>query len=119
LAAKTNETWLREQLHRELAALVRYYGSAGWAEAIREDLSGETWYVLNVRDQIEAILRAPELLAVRVSFPIDLWNRIEHADALLRTVEEVQVEYADTDRKDREKRHSPQDWWWWLDKPAV
>lgn len=119
LVARTNEAWLREQLHRELAALVRYYGSTGWADAIREDLSGETWYVLNVRDQIEAILKAPELLAVEVRFPIDLRNRIEHADALLQTVEEVQVEYADTDLEDRKKKHSPQDWWWWMDKRAA
>ena len=113
-----NLAWVREQLHRELEALVGQYHRAYWVAAIRDGLQHEFWFVLNERDKIEAHLRASELHPALQPDP-PLVQHVQETDALLREVglELWQID-APTGGEDeaRELINPREYWWWWLDQ---
>jgi hypothetical protein len=113
-----NQTWVRDQLHRELEALVAQYHSAYWVEAIRDGMPHEFEFVLNRRDAIEAHLRAPELLHGDLQPDPKLVQRVLEADALLREVgpELWQIDAPmGGEEAERERSYPREHWWWWLD----
>jgi hypothetical protein len=115
----SNLAWVQEQLHRELEALVAQYHSANWVEAIRDGLPQEFWFVLSRRDDIEAHLRAPELLHEDLHPDPELVQRVQETDALLREVgpELWQIDAPTGGEESQREWVNPREhWWWWLDQ---
>jgi hypothetical protein len=119
--ADRNLPWVREQLRRELEARVQQYHSAYWIEAIRGGMPDEFWFVLSRRDDIEAHLRARELLHDALQPAPELVRRVEETDALLREVGPKLWGIdppSGTMDAERELSHPRPRWWWWLDQAA-
>jgi hypothetical protein len=111
--------WVREQLQRELTALVRHYHRADWVEAVREGMPHEFWFVLNERSAIQAHLDAGEILHPGLMPDPELVRQVRDTDALLKEIGPALWAVDPPTGWPPEQRvlyYSREKWWWWLDQ---